>query len=116
MRLSTIPRALAALLCLPLVAQQTPKAHFYFATYPGTIVEFDPTTDEVVRKIDLRHGMPWGVRLLHDHKRFTVVTDQQRKIEVIDLEAGAVVEEHDFAEEGMIIRIRSAMEIDVRDC
>ena len=86
-------------------------AQFYFATYPNFLVQYDPGTDQVVRKIPFQNGMPWGVDLLFDRRHFAVVTDQQRKVEIIDLDAGAVTEVHDFAREGYIIRLRSVQEI-----
>lgn len=83
---------------------------FYFATYPDFVVQFDPKTDEIVRKIKLQNGMPWGATLLHDQQRFAVITDRQTKIEIVDRAKGEVTDVHDFAEEGYIIRVRSVME------
>ncbi len=86
-------------------------AQFWFGTYPDFLVQFDPQKDEVARKIRLQNGMPFGVTLLFDRHRFAVITDQQRKIEIVDRDAGAVTSVHDFAEEGYIIRVRSITEI-----
>jgi hypothetical protein len=129
-------RVFAALLpLLPLAAQETPApapaapaaaaapatdappngarkaAQFYFVIYPNFLCQYDPGTDAIVRKIPFQNGMPWDVSLLHDRRRFTVVTDQQKKIEVVDLDKGAVTEVHDFAKDGYIVRIRSITEI-----
>ena len=86
-------------------------AQFYFATYPDFVVQFDPETDQVVRKIQFKHGMPWSVNLLHDQQRFAVITDQRKKVEIIDRRIGEVSSVHDFSEEGYIIRVRSIREI-----
>ena len=71
-----------------------PRVHFWFAMHPGSMVEFDPVTDTVLRTIPFQHGMPWGITLTHDEQRFLVVTDQQRKIEVVDRAQGKVTEVH----------------------
>ncbi|MEC7584783.1 MAG: hypothetical protein VYE77_10740 [Planctomycetota bacterium] len=87
------------------------SAQFYFATYPDFLVQFDPVTDEVVRKIQFQNGMPWSINLLHDNNRFAVVTDQRKKVEIIDRRLGEVTSVHDFSEDGYIIRVRSIREI-----
>jgi hypothetical protein len=86
-------------------------AQFWWATYPDFMVQYDPVSDQVVRKIQLQNGMPWGVTLAHDRQRFFVITDQQRKVEVVDRQAGAVTSVHEFVEDGYIIRVRSVMEM-----
>lgn len=85
-------------------------AHFWFASYPDFLVEFDPATDTVVRKIKLQNGMTWGTQLLFDKKHFAVVTDTQRKVEVVDVEKGEVTAVHDFSEPDVIVRVRSVTE------
>ena len=87
------------------------QTYFWLGLWPDLIIKFDPVTDEIVQSVKLRHGLQWGVRLSHNQKEFFVITDQRRKLEVLDIEKGEVVEEHDFQEEGHIIRIRSVMEI-----
>ncbi len=89
----------------------SPSAKFWFACYPDFLVEFDPKTDAVVRKVKLQNGMPWGVTLLFDRQHFAVITDQQQKIEVVDCKAGAVTAVHDFREDGYIIRLRGITEL-----
>lgn len=88
-----------------------PAAHFWFASYPDFMVEFDPVTDAVVKKIKLQNGMSWGVTLLADRQRFAVITDTQRKVEIVDCKQGSVTSVHDFAEEGVIVRVRNITEI-----
>lgn len=112
---------LCALLLGPLVAcastaqdptsPEAPRATFWFATYPDSLTQFDPATDQVLRKVKLRGGMFWSVELAHDQKRMFVVTDRQSKVEIVDLQRGEVVDEHVFAEDGYVIRVRSLMEI-----
>ena len=51
------------------------------------------------------------MRLSHDQKQMFVITDKRGKIEVLDLEKGEVVDEHDFGEVNHIIRVRSMREI-----
>lgn len=101
---------------LPLLAQAAnvkdqPRSQFYFAIYPNFLAQYDPQSDRIVRKIPFENGMMWDVELLHDRKHFAVVTDQQRKIEIVDLEQGKVTEVHDFTKPDTIIRIRSIQEI-----
>ena len=99
----------------PKAAAAAPAAskppQFWFGSYPDFVVQFDPQRDEIARKIKLQNGMPWGVTLLADKRRFAVITDQQKKIEIVDIDAGAVTSVHDFAEDGVIVRVRSVMEI-----
>ena len=93
----------------PEQAEGSPQ--FYFATYPDFLVQFDPVTDQVVRKIQFKNGMPWSVNLLHDNNRFAVITDQRKKVEIVDRRLGEVSSVHDFSEDGYIIRVRSIREI-----
>lgn len=98
----------------PAVAQPAKgpgKPHFWMTIYPGQIVKFDTDTDKVLHRISLQHGMPWGVTLTHDKQRFLVVTDQQRKIEVVDRAHGAVTSVHDFAEKDVIVRVQQVEEL-----
>lgn len=88
-----------------------PRSQFYFAIYPNFLAQYDPQSDRIVQKIPFENGMMWDVELLHDRKHFAVVTDQQRKIEIVDLEQGKVTEVHDFTKPDTIIRIRSMQEI-----
>jgi hypothetical protein len=87
------------------------KQYFWFTMYPNFLAQYDPTTDALVKKVELKHGLFWNTTLTHDRKRMLVVTDQQQTIEVVDLATGTVVAEHAFREEGFILRIR-----DVREC
>jgi len=87
------------------------KQSFWFTMYPNFLAQFDPATDTLVRKGELKRGMFWSTRLTHDRKRMLVVTDQQQSIEVVDLATGTVQSEHPFREEGMTLRIR-----EVREC
>ncbi|HEU4419705.1 MAG TPA: hypothetical protein VFT55_12260 [Planctomycetota bacterium] len=87
------------------------KQYFWFTMYPDLLVQFDPATDTVTRKVKLQGGMFWSSTLTHDRKRILVVTDQQQAIEVVDLAAGTVLATHPFKEDGVTLRIR-----DVREC
>jgi hypothetical protein len=87
------------------------KQYFWFTMYPDFVAKYDPATDAVVQKVKLNHGMFWDTTLTHDRKRLLVVTDQQRMIEVVDLQAGAVTSEHPIAEEGLVVRIRDVREL-----
>lgn len=87
------------------------KQSFWFTMYPHFVAQFDPDTDTLVRKVELKRGMFWSTHLTHDRKRLLVVTDQQQAIEVVDLAAGTVVAEHPFREDGFVLRVR-----DVREC
>jgi len=95
----------------PALAGLEGKQSFWFTMYPNFLAQFDPTTDTLVRKVELKRGMFWSTRLTHDRKRMLVVTDQQQSIEVVDLATGTVQSEHPFREEGVILRIR-----EVREC
>jgi hypothetical protein len=87
------------------------KQYFWFTMYPDLLVQFDPVTDTVTKKVKLQGGMFWSSSLTHDRKRILVVTDQQQAIEVVDLAEGAVLATHPFKEDGVTLRIR-----DVREC
>ncbi|MCU0865037.1 MAG: hypothetical protein MUC36_14705 [Planctomycetes bacterium] len=87
------------------------KQFFWFTMYPNFLAQYDPTTDALVKKVELKHGLFWSTTLTHDRKRMLVVTDQQQTIEVVDLATGMVTAEHSFREDGFILRIR-----DVREC
>jgi hypothetical protein len=95
----------------PSVAGLQGKQSFWFTVYPNFLAQFDPVTDTVTRKVELKRGLFWSTHLTHDRKRMLVVTDQQQSIEVVDLVSGTVTSEHRFAEDGFILRIR-----DVREC
>ncbi len=87
------------------------KQYFWFTMYPNFLAQFDPATDTVVKKVEMKRGMFWSTHLTHDRKRMLVVTEQQQSIEVVDLATATVSAEHPFREEGFILRIR-----DVREC
>ena len=87
------------------------KQYFWFTLYPNFLAQYDPDRDELVKKVELKHGLFWSTTLTHDRKRMLVVTDQQQTIEVVDLATATVVAEHTFREDGFILRIR-----DVREC
>lgn len=87
------------------------KQSFWFTVYPNFLAQFDPATDTVTRKVELKRGLFWSTNLTHDRKRILVVTDQQQSVEVVDLASGTVTSEHKFAEDGFILRIR-----DLREC
>ena len=87
------------------------KQYFWLTMYPDFVAKYDPATDAVVQKVKLNHGMFWDTTLTHDRKRLLVVTDQQRLVEVVDLQTGTVIGEHPFAEEGLILRVRDVREL-----
>lgn len=95
----------------PSVAGLQGKQYFWFTMYPDFVVQYDPASDTVSKKVQLKRGMFWSTNLTQDRKRLLVVTDQQQAIEVVDLASGTVVSEHAFTEEGFVLRIR-----DVREC
>jgi len=87
------------------------KQYFWFTMYPDLLVQFDPVTDTVTKKVKLQGGMFWSSTLTQDRKRILVVTDQQQAIEVVDLAEGTVLATHPFKEDNVTVRIR-----DVREC
>ena len=95
----------------PSLAALDGKQYFWFTMYPDFVVKFDPETDAIVQKVQLKGGMFWRSTLTHDRKRLLVVTNQQTSIEVIDISSGTLAGNHLFQEEGMTLRIRS-----VREC
>ncbi|MBL8752225.1 MAG: hypothetical protein JNK15_02905 [Planctomycetes bacterium] len=86
------------------------KQSFWFTMYPNFLVQYDPATDTVAKKVALQ-GMFWSTSLTHDRKRMLCVTEGQHTIEVVDLATATVASTHPFTEEGFILRIR-----DVREC
>ncbi len=95
----------------PSLAALAGKQFFWFTMYPDFLVQYDPTTDAVVRKVKLGGGMFWSTTLTHDRKRMLVVTNQQQTIEVVDLAAATVVAEHPFVEPGFTLRVRDVREL-----
>jgi hypothetical protein len=95
----------------PSLAALQGKQFFWFTMYPHFLAQYDPATDAIAKKVELKRGMFWSTNLTHDRKRMLVVTDQQQTIEVVDLASGTVASEHPFREEGFVLRIR-----DVREC
>ncbi len=87
------------------------KQSFWFTMYPDFVVQFDPVTDTVTKQIELKHGLFWSTQLTHDRQRLLVVTGQQQTIEVVDLATGTVAAEHEFHEDGFVLRIRQ-----IREC
>lgn len=87
------------------------KQYFWFTMYPDFVVQYDPATDAVVKKVKLQHGLFWDTTLTQDRKRLLVVTDQQHAIEVVDLATAGVVATHEFTEEGFVLRIREVREL-----
>lgn len=87
------------------------KQYFWFCIYPHFVVQFDPATDKIVKRLQLANGMFWNTTLTHDRKRLLVVTDQQRTIEVVDFASASLVGTHSFQEEGYILRVRSVREM-----
>jgi hypothetical protein len=87
------------------------KQYFWFTMYPDLLVQFDPVTDTITKKVKLQHGMFWSSTLTQDRKRLLIVTDQQQSIEVVDLAEGTVLATHPFKEDTVTVRIR-----DVREC
>jgi hypothetical protein len=85
--------------------------YFWFEMHPDFVAKYDPATDQVVKKVQLKNGMFWSSTLTQDRKRLLVVTDNQQGIEVVDLTTGTLAGEHPFREDGFVLRIR-----DVREC
>lgn len=86
------------------------KTWFWLRMWPDWIVKFDPATDEIAGKLQLKNGVSHGHWLTFDKKRFIAITGQRGVVEVIDLKSMAVAEEHPFKEDGYIIRVDSVKE------
>ncbi len=87
------------------------KAYFWMRMWPDYLVKYDPETDQVVTKIQTRHGVSHGTYLSHDRKKFMMLTGQRSVVEVLDIESGQIVAEHDFKDGGFIIRVSTIREI-----
>ena len=87
------------------------KQYFWFTMYPDFVVQYDPATDTVAKKVKLTSGMFWNTTLTHDRKRLLVVTGQQHTVEIVDLATAAVTSTHDFTEDGFVLRIRDVREL-----
>ena len=108
----------AGLLALPALGQEAPESaqpsgrtSFWFLMWPDFLVKYDPETDQVVKKIQHRHGVCFGMRLSHDRKSFFDITGQRTFVEVIDVEKMEVVDEHSFEQQGFIIRVARVLEV-----
>ena len=106
-----VPLLLNLLVCVGIAGAQAPKkSHFWFRCYPDLMVKYDPVTDKEVGRVKTVNGLCWGSYLSHDHKRIMVTTGKRAIIEEVDLEKMEVMDEHDFAENGYIVRVGSLKE------
>ncbi|NRA75786.1 MAG: hypothetical protein HRU16_07555, partial [Planctomycetes bacterium] len=87
------------------------RAYFWLRMWPDFLVKYDIEKDEEVARIQAKHGVCHGITYSHDETRAFLITGKQSKVEVFDLIANAVIEEHDFAETGWLIRVDDVNEI-----
>jgi len=87
------------------------KSYFYFRVAPDLLLKYDPVTDEEVGRLRFKNGVGGSSYVSHDKKRMMVTTGKRAIIEEIDLATMTVLDEHDFSENGYIVRLRS-----VREC
>ena len=104
------------LLAAPLLsAQDEPKkqekAYFWFRIWPDFHVKYDIEKDEVVAKVQNKHGIAHGTDLSHDRRKLFVTTGQRKVVEVLDLATATIIEEHDFDELGYVNRVADIKEI-----
>lgn len=94
-----------------IASQPTGKTYFWLGVWPDYIVQFDPETDTITKRVKLKNGIQFGIQLSHDKSHFMVITGQQSKVEVVSLNPAEVVDVHEFTEPEHIIRVRSVREI-----
>lgn len=87
------------------------RAYFWIRMWPDFLVQYDIEKDEVVTSIQSKNGVCHGTTYSHDEKYAWMITGKKSKIEVVDLIAGKVIEEHDFTETGWLIRVDGMREI-----
>lgn len=89
---------------------KTGKSYFYFRVAPDLLLKYDPVTDKEVARVRFNHGVGGSTYLSHDRKRLFVTTGKRAIVEEVDLATMTVVDEHDFRENGYIVRLRSIKE------
>jgi DNA-binding beta-propeller fold protein YncE len=57
----------------------------YLPAYPASVLVFDEGKGQIVDRIPLSTGAPFGIRLSADHKKIYITTIDQNGIEVIDV-------------------------------
>lgn len=87
------------------------KAYFWLRMWPDFLVKYDIEKDEEVARIQAKHGICHGITYSHDETRAFLITAKKFKVEVFDLIANEVIEEHDFTETGWLIRVDDVREI-----
>jgi hypothetical protein len=87
------------------------KSYFWFRMWPDKMVKYDIETDTIAETVTANHGIAHGSVLSHDKRQIFLTTGRRTKVEVIDVAQAAVVEVHDFAEDGYIIRVDTVKEI-----
>lgn len=84
---------------------------FWLLAWPDEIQQMDPSTDEILKRVKTRYGLPHGAQVNHDDSEMWLVTNRGSVVEVLDLEKGEIVEDHDFAEPNWIIRVETVREV-----
>jgi len=87
------------------------RAYFWLRMWPDFLVKYDIEKDEEVARIQAKHGICHGITYSHDETRAFLITGKKSKVEVFDLIANEVIEEHEFAETGWLIRVDDVNEI-----
>ena len=105
-------RAALLLLAATVVAQEPPgKTYFWLRVWPDKLVKYDVEKDRVVKTIQNKHGIAYGLQLSHDRKQFFITTDRRRCVEVVDIARMEQVAEHSFEETGKIQRVDRILEV-----
>ncbi len=83
------------------------NATIYTAGYDEAIHIIDEATMAVVGKIQATAGIPRGMRLSHDRKRFYTISADFENIEIFDIEARLSIGVHTFSGDNAKVRIWS---------
>ena len=86
-------------------AQEEGKTYFWLRMWPDLVARYDIESDQVVDRIQLRHGVCHGFQASHDESQLFLVTGQRTYVEVVDVARAEWLEEHSFEEPERIVRV-----------
>lgn len=89
-------------------AAQTPEgAKWFIGTYADYLLVWDEATEQVIDTIRTKNPIPIGITLNEKKNRLYVLDASLEKLEIVDLEAGASVDELTLSDDTVQVRIDS---------
>lgn len=109
--LRTFLRTATALACTGLVSATALKAQatalWYIGTYTQDLLVWDEASEEIVDRIQMRHPIPRGVTISESKDRLYVRDASAHVVEIVDVEAGEVIDEFTLDEDSVGVRINA---------